>query len=108
MTTATDDRTAETSGQIAPVVLRRFTIDQSFDRETREMFGEMRECAAGDYVLFEDAEAVIEKLVAAIEGMLIGCSGVGVPHAGERELLQECVNAAIRLKREAVGPKAVR
>jgi len=33
-------------------------------------------------------------LLNALETMLIGACAVGVPHAGERQVLQECVDAA--------------
>ena len=79
---------------------------ESFDAFFAGTTGSMEEEADGDFVKYADAKVIIDKLVEALDAMFIGASGVGVPHKGERDLLQNCVNTAIRLKREAVGVKA--
>lgn len=42
----------------------------------------------------ERLRAERDALLNALETMLIGACAVGVPHAGERQVLQECVDAA--------------
>ena len=65
--------------------------------------GEMVEDQYGDYCEYEEAITKIEKLLDAITTLLIGCAGVGVQNKTQRQVLQECVNAAIKAKREVLG-----
>lgn len=61
------------------------------------------ETAPAVYAEIDRLRAINAELVEALESLLIGAWACGVPHPGERAVLQEAANIAIRAVAKAKG-----